>query len=572
MNATSRWVWIAVALLLATMAGLMWQPIHEESATVDEPLILAAGYTYCRGDGFRMHPDEPPLAKLWTAWPLLAMDVSISSDAENLLNGSAGFPQARTWSAAMKPVEAMFPAGRSNWYYWPWFEGELFGQLVVYGDNDADRLLVTGRLMQVVLTLLTGVLLFLWANELAGTQAGLLALTMWCFNPVALAHGHLIQTDAGGTLTIVAALWACGRFLTQPTRVRAIVAGVGFGVALATKISAVLLLPAYATLMAVRLFRPLPGDPTARDWLRDAVAFAVSAYAVLLVVYAPHWSPPPPLVESQAITLDIPGWFRILRVFLVPPDFFKAVALAAGSATGGHNVSYLFGKWSIHGWWYYYPVALCLKSPIAWLILSVCGLALFARQLGRIPIGQLVPWVGTAVFLGITFVNRWDIGVRHLLPVYALLPVGVAAQVATRARVVRIAGWILCGWMTIVALCAHPFYIEYFNEFAGGSKNGYRYLLDSNLDWGQDVKRLERYLHQHGIQHVYLDYFGAQRAVDYYGISNTRVSSKEARQIRDGILVVSAMKLMRPEWNWLRQQQQPVDRVGYTLFIYQLAK
>jgi len=439
----------------------------------------------------------------------------------------------------------------------------------MFQDNDAERLLTAGRLMQAALTLLAGIVIFLWACELAGSTAGVLALAMWCFNPVALAHGHLIQTDAGGALTFVAASWACSRFLMRPTLQRAIVAGAGLGAALATKLTALLLLPTCAVLVCVRCFYPFTAKPSAREWFLYAIAFAVSAYGVLLVVYAPYWNPPPPLAETQAAVLEIPRWFQVLRPVLVPADFYKAVALTMGSARGGHNAGYLFGEWSPRGWWYYYPVAMGLKSPIAWLLLCTGGLLLFVKRLPGLSFGQVVPWVGVAVFLAMTMVNKMNIGIRHLLPVYALVPVGVAAQAVAGPRLIRIAAGALCGWMAIVALWAHPFYIEYFNEFAGGTKNGHHYLLDSNLDWGQDAKRLKYFLSQHGIDHIYLRYFGVPAVIQYYGIPNTSVTAEQAQQIHSGILVISVMELMNPDWSWLRRQQ-PVARVGYTLFVYQI--
>jgi hypothetical protein len=569
--AISAWAWIAAALLLTMMGGMMWRPIHEESATGDEPCILAAGYSYCNGYGFQMHPDEPPLAKMWSALPLLGMNLTVSREAKDLLALSWGATEARTWMAEMKPVGTLFPKGRDNWYFWPWYEGPELGGFFVFRDNNAERLLAAGRLMQVALTLLAGVVIFLWACEMAGSKAGVLALAMWCFNPVALAYGHLIQTDAGSALTIVAASWASSRFLTRPTLWRAIIAGAGLGVAVATKLSALLLLPTIVVLACLRCFYPFVAKPSTREWFRYVIVFAVSAYGVLLVVYAPYWNPPPPLADSQAAVLEIPRWFQILRPVLVPADFFKAVALLMGSARGGHNAGYLFGEWSTRGWWYYYPVAIGLKSPIAWLLLCAGGLMLFAKRLPRLSFEQLVPWVSAAVFLGVAMMNSWNIGIRHLLPLYALLPVGVAAQAIPGPRLTRIVAGALCGWMLVVALWAHPFYIEYFNEFGGGAKNGYRYLLDSNLDWGQDAKRLKYFLSQHGINHIYLRYFGVPAVIQYYGISNTSVTAEQAQQIHDGILVISVMELMKPDWNWLRQRQ-PVARVGYTLFVYQIGK
>jgi hypothetical protein len=570
MKTSSGGVRIAVALVLVAMAALMSRPLQEESATADEPCILAAGYSYWLGYGFRMHPDEPPLAKMWSALPLLTMSIRVSPESEALLNGSFGHPLARTWGTQLKPAQQLFPEGRDSWYFWPWYEGSRWGELLVYRDNDGERLLAAGRWMQVMVTLCAGMLVFGWARELAGPEAGLLALLMWGFNPVVLAHGHLIQTDAAAALLITAALWTWSRFLLRPAIGRAIIAGAACGAAVATKITAILLLPVCVVLLAARFVcRPAAG-PRPREWLRCLISVVAAGYVVLLIAYAPHWSPPPALSEEQAVVWEVPRWFRSFRLLFVPADFFKAVALALGSARGGHHLGYLFGEWSTSGWWYYYPVAFALKSPIPWLLLCALGVFRLVKPPAKVAFEQLVPWIGAAMLFAATLTNKMNIGVRHLLPVYALVSVGVAARLANGRGVIRVLRWVLCGWLVGLTLWAHPFYLEYFNEFVGGSRNGYRYLLDSNLDWGQDAKRLKQYMVRHGIEHIYLEYFGPQKALEYYRVAATRVSAEQARQLRDGILVVSAMELMRPEWSWLRQQRPPTDRVGCTLFVYKI--
>ncbi|HXI83070.1 MAG TPA: glycosyltransferase family 39 protein [Verrucomicrobiae bacterium] len=557
-------------LLAGVMVCLMWQPIHEESATADEPWILGAGYTYCEGLGFRMHPDEPPLAKLWSALPLTFMSVKIPEESRSLLEGHTGYPMDRPWRGPLEASSQLFPAGRDNWYYWPWMEGDRFGQFFLYsGENDADRLLTAARLMQVVLTLLTAVVIFLWANQLAGPWAGLLGCALWVFNPVALAHGHIVQTDGGGTLTILASLWSFTHFVQRPRLRTAIIAGLAFGLALTTKLSALLLLPIFVVVTALVRWRLTAEQRSTLQFVKLIFVLAASTWAVILIVYAPHWMPAPPLEPAQVAWLNVPSWFEDFRLVLIPPDFFKAVALLLGTADAGHN-GYLLGKWSPEGWWYYYPVAFALKTPIAFLALLTGALFVLLRRIRTQRLEQLVPWVAAAIFFGLAMYNKMNIGVRHLLPVYGLLSVGVASQLALRRGAWRVATMFLVAWLVAVSIDAHPFYIEYFNEFAGGARNGYKYLLDSNLDWGQDVKRLKQYLTGHHLERCYLAYFGVEKALTYHGIQYTTVEAAEARTAPPGTLVISAMVLMQPEWTWLREQHQPIDRVGYTLFVYRI--
>jgi 4-amino-4-deoxy-L-arabinose transferase-like glycosyltransferase len=560
----------AFLLLAAAMACLMWQPIHQETATADEPWVLGAGYTYCKGLGFRMHPDEPPLAKMWSALPLMFMPVQIPEESRSLLEGRTGYHLDRPWHGPFQESSQLFPAGRDNWYYWPWFEGDRFGQFFLYGgENDADRLLTAARSMQVVLALITAAMIFLWANQLGGPWAGLLGTALWVFNPVALAHGHLVQTDGGGTLTVLASIWSFTYFVQHPRLRNAMIAGLAFGLALTTKLSALLLLPIFIAVAVLVRWKLAAEQRRTRQFVRLILVLAACTWTIILIVYAPRWTPAPPLEQQQAAWLNVPLWFEDFRLILIPPDFFKAVALLIGSADAGHE-GYLLGQWSPEGWWYYYPVAFVLKTPIAFLALTAGALIVLLRQIRTRPLEQLVPWIAAAIFFALAMYNKMNIGIRHLLPVYGLLSVGMASQLAPLRGPWRIATIVLVVWLAVVSLCAHPFYIEYFNEFAGGARNGYKYLLDSNLDWGQDVKRLKKYLADRHIERCYLAYFGVEKALTYYGIQYTPVEATDAHNLQSGPLVISAMDLMQPEWAWLREQHQPIDRVGYTLFVYRI--
>ena len=191
------------------------------------------------------------------------------------------------------------------------------------------------------------------------------------------------------------------------------------------------------------------------------------------------------------------------------------------------------------------------------------GLRRFSSELAT-------PWLAALVFFLLAMTGSINIGVRYLLPMVPLLAVGTASQIARRPRPVRFAGWLCGAWLLVVAVRAHPHYLEYFNECAGGPANGYTRLIDSNLDWGQDAKRLKLFLEEHAYTNAYIDYFGPPRALDYYAIPCKSVTADQARAITNGTLIVSASSLMRPELDWLRAQQPPVNRIGYTLFVYQL--
>ena len=350
-------VLIGIALL-ALMAALMAAPIRQESATMDEPLFLATGYGYLHGYGFSFDPEQPPLAKMISAAPLRFMDVTLSPDAQELLeHRRVAFSSTRTWTGTARPVKELFSGGPDTWYYWPYWEGDILGQEFVYGGaNDADKLLSAGRWMQVLLTLITGAVIFLWLRELAGPGAAVLGVALWTFNPLALAYGHLVLTDMGVTLGILLAVWTFGRFLKEPTFGHAVMCGLSCGGALLMKFTAVVLAPIFLVLVVVH-WTTQRGERGA--WKRFPVIALVAALLVLLV-YAPYWTPAPWISAEQAAKIGVPAWFQLLRPVLVPPAFFKGLALQIAHAAFGHT-AFLCGQWRQTGWWYYFPAAFFFK-------------------------------------------------------------------------------------------------------------------------------------------------------------------------------------------------------------------
>jgi Dolichyl-phosphate-mannose-protein mannosyltransferase len=557
------------AALLGIMAAMMLSAARQDSATVDETTFLSAGYTYWKGHRFTMVPEHPPLSQMLPAIPLLLMNLHFSPNAQALLEGRAGYPWTRPWAGPIRPWQELFPQGRDNWYFWALPESQLFGQMFVYdGTNDGDAVLFAGRLVQIAITLLAGALIFYWIRLATGNDmAALVGLAAWVFNPDALAHGHLTTTDMGVTFGMTAATFEFARLLENPTPRTAVVCGAATGVALLMKFTAVILAPIFIVL-AVLHWRELNAGKM-RVWKLAAILIAV-AWTVVMLVYFPRWSPAPPLPEAQIRALGVPEWFVALRPALIPSDFFKGLGLTLGHSKGGHE-AFLMGRWSHDGWWYYYPVTFFLKSPFAFVLLVIGAAALFARTLRTASPLERTPWVAAIVYLLLAMTSSVNIGVRHLLPMFPLLCVGIGCAAARMtSKPLKIALAVLVAWQAVVTLVAYPLYLQFFNEAVGGAKNGNQYLLDSNYDWGQDARRLKQFLAERGINHIYLDYFGTQYSIEYLKIPNTRVTAEQARQIMSGWLVVSASQLMRPEWAWLRESHQPVTRVAYTLFVFEI--
>jgi hypothetical protein len=576
---STRWRLSGVlAFLFAVTAGLMIGAMRQESATVDETVFLGAGWSYWHGHRYRLNPEHPPAVQLIAAIPATFLGARLSPFGTALLGGQAMAETSERWDLRrdQNPVMTaeLFPRG-PNFYHYPFSEQALFGGHFVYsGANDAELLLYWGRLGMVVLTLLTGLLVFLWSRNVGGALAGLFAAAMFLLNPVILAYGHIVQSDIALALAFPLAVWMFARWLDSPSLPVCLWAGLATGAALVTKFTAVILLPTYVILWLLKRCR----KSTARSgsW-QQALLVAAVAWSVILILYVGRWPTAVPIDSVTAARLGVPQWFTALRPVLIPAEYFKGLALTMQHAQSGHE-SYLNGVWSDRGWWYYFPVAFAMKTPVLFLIFILAGVVIAIRYRSGIQFAELAAWAGAAVYLGCSMFSRANLGVRHILPLYPLLAVGASCAlsrwVASCAGTLR--KWIGRGAVACVAvalvpvLLAYPNYISYLNPLAGGTEQGYRHLLDSNYDWGQDVIRLKRFLDERGIQRICLQYFGTQQAIEYYRIPNDFVDSDAARQIRQGYLVISAQALMRPEWEWLRQSHTPMTRVGCTLFVYQL--
>ena len=258
-----------------------------------------------------------------------------------------------------------------------------------------------------------------------------------------------------------------------------------------------------------------------------------------------------------------------LRCVLVPRDYFKGLAIMLLHVVNGHH-AYLLGNWSDKGWWYYYLVAILVKTPLALLVLTFATVAMAVWRIRRSTFGEAVPPLAAAAYLACAMTSRADIGIRHVLPIYPLLAVVAGVECARGRKREQILGWVLVASLAATTFAARSDYIAYFNELVGGPSRGQDYLIDSNYDWGQNGRALQQWLEARHIPHVYIDYFGTGAALRHLRIPVEFVKPPDVPHLRDGYLVISATRLMAPEYDWLREHHQPTTRIANTLFVYTL--
>jgi 4-amino-4-deoxy-L-arabinose transferase-like glycosyltransferase len=389
------------------------------------------------------------------------------------------------------------------------------------------------------------VVVFRWARDLYGPAAGLVALGLTAFSPTLLAHAPLITPDVPLTVTGVVALYLFYR--SGHGSGRAPTWGLALGACLLTKTSAWLFVAALVVDGVLVAWRRRD-----RAAILGLGAGLLLAYGTLLLGYGFAG-----LFDARgkadliARVPDVPLARAVARVAspLFPLPYLKATATQLGVGWHGWD-AYLMGEVSREGWWQYFLVALAVKETIPCLLLLVASLIAFRwKQAGREELLLLLPAV---LFFGAFSLGRAQIGIRYVLPAFPFLFIFASSLARLRARWSRIAAFVLLAAHAAAAVRARPDFIAYFNELAGGPANGYRWLADSNLDWGQNVTRMRAYARERGI------------AIEPDVLPAT------------GLVAVRVNRLVGlgdPEtYRMLREQYEPVDNVGYNWLIYDLAR
>jgi len=248
--------------------------------------------------------------------------------------------------------------------------------------------------------------------------------------------------------------------------------------------------------------------------------------------------------------------------------------------------SYLLGQIYLHGTWLYFPVAFVVKTPFPTMIALLVAIVLVVRR--RSPFqADLYLLLPAVLLFSLAVCSKFNIGLRHILPIYPFLFVWISGQVATiwasRRRTAQWGVSLLGIWLLISTLRVSPDYLAFFNEAAGGPGNGHKVLVDSNLDWGQDLKGLRNWMSDHGVSRIQLAYFGTVDPA-YYGIDAEPFPGTLAVQSRSKLgsapapshIAISATYL-KGLYLWNRdqyasfRQQKPVAVIGHSIWVFRLS-
>lgn len=484
-------LWLAVALLLVAHAALAFAAVRTKGITYDEVYHVTGGYLFDRFNEFRVHTDNGVLPQR--------------------LHGLA-------------PLVAGASPPRMDDIYWRTSDAGVIAHHFFYGvGNDSDAWLLGARALNLLFSAGVCVLAFVWARALGGATAGLAACALAAFSPTLLAHGPLATTDAAAALLLpasAAAFWwqlerRGGRALAGSALL--------FALAGVTKYSALILLPVFVVLASVHHFAVARRDGAA--WLGVVLAHAGAAWAMIWLCFGFRYAAfSPVLPEGETLIRPWPwllerlGWQAGVIDFarewrLLPEGFLYGYANTAVGAQG--RAAFLAGAHSVTGWREFFPLAFLWKSSPAELLAFAAALlgagVAFARR--QLPLAWLPLGAFAAAYAAAALTSRLNIGQRHLLPLYPLVFIAGAVAVTRLTRGVWLAAGALVLAQVAAATATFPHYLAYFNPLAGGPQRGWRLLVDSSLDWGQDLPALAAWLAENNrgpqAAHVHLAYFGS---------------------------------------------------------------
>ncbi len=451
------------------------------------------------------------------------------------------------WAAIpLNFMKNMIPVQHPAWIAQQWspVEQYAFADVFLFRNfTNADRLIAAGRAMQLGMSCVLGLLVFWFALKLAGVRAAIFAGLFWALSPTFLANGTIVSTDLAFAVFFFgffAALTQFGKFGYD------VLAGVCLGLAFASKYFAVAIVPITAVLFVVQ--------PALRKSARSWGIVAALGFGVLLVVYRVH-------------QLDV---------------FVEGIRNIFGRSQAGRS-SFFLGQHGTQGWLMYFPFVFVVKTPVPLLISIICAIvAVFG---GRIRYSHAL-WIPPVLFFLVACTSKVQIGHRHILAIYPFLFVMAGIALAQFGTIGNVAAGILLVGNAVGTFLVRPNYLPYFNELVGGGANGYKYVTDSNVDWGQGLKQLASELSESERQRgIYLSYFGVvdphEYGIRYINVGSDRIVPRtdDAPTLvqKPTMFAISVTNLQATYYgnstvfDWLRGFT-PTKKIADSIFVYDFSE
>jgi len=515
----------------------MLASVSNDAPTADEPPHILSGYAALKFGQDYIDPEHPLLAKLTAAVPLLFQDLKFDKSDPGYLEQRQDLN-----------IGSMFAASR---------------RFLNYSGNNPDGILFSTRIPMILLTTAFGIVVFLFTRRLFGDFAALLATFLYATEPLILAHGRLVNTDLPGTGFILVSVFALLLYFEKQSPKRLVFLILSLSGTLLAKYSTFYLFPLILFLMGVfYLRRPI------QPWTH--ILYTIVGVLVCITVFYGLVS-----FREQGLL-----GFSLYQ-------YVKGLVIVQYELAHDTRFAYLLGESYYGSRWYYFPILILAKTQLILLVSFILSLVLITVKKLRLSLAPLtLVLLIPAAFFGLSLTTKFNIGVRHNLPIYPFMIILTAAAITILVRTtlakfnkrlgITIASLLIffvVGSRIWSVASTFPSYLSYYNIAFGGTENGWRIANDSNYDWGQDIKRLADYVEKNQITSIAFDNYTGTYAAEYYKIPVTNISPKDTGY--KGYLALSTSVITFHEdrkynYAWVVNKYQPVVRAGYSIFIYKI--
>ncbi|GEM_PF-3392653 len=557
---------LVISLLLGIFlcSGLYYAVTN--SITSDEKTHISTGYIIVRFNDYRFNIEHPPFIKQLAGIPLLFMKLAFPLEVYK--SSSAG--------SDIVNIQQLF--------------------LFKLGNN-LDLMVFLARLPCILISLLLGVFIYLFSKRLNGVYAGLVSLVCYICCPNFLGHSPLANFDVAVSCFYFMAVYFLIRYFESASEKFIFLTAVFLGITIISKYSGLILIPAVYILTVLGVF--LCGDKDKKfngklnNW---HFILGIPAFVLVIAYKLSFWIVFPAfliyLIKNRmrlagkillivltigfmAAILDYTN-FKLFPFRSPTMAYFKGFAFFTGHAAGGHN-AYLMGKYSNTGWRYYFPLAMLFKTPPVTICLIILGFVGLCKKSGNNlqKLFLLIPFL--LYLFAACFINKVNIGIRHILVVYPFLFVIAGYSVIflksrLKQKLLKPVIFLSAFLLVLDVGSAYPAHLSYFNIMCGGIKNGYKLLGDSNIAWGQDYKRLKAYIDNNNIKEVKIEScFGGPFLYGYYGIPYADFLKQDYSNPREGFYVVESTMLQSHNIKWVNDIA-PAARIGGSLLAYKITK
>lgn len=500
----SKWVAAGVVFLIVIFWVELLVPARRQSQAIDEACHIYSGYSYWTRADFGMNPEHPPLVKLLAALPLLHMRLNVPS---------------------LPPKSFK--------------ESEFLGGSEFLYSNDADGILFRARTAVSLLTIALALLIFAASYEMFGARTALIALLLCVFEPNIVAHGAFVTTDVAMAMFLLATVYAFYHYVKKPAMARLAVVSIAAGLTLAAKHSGILLCPILILLAIAEIVRSAKAGgekpvSVGKQIFRVVVALVVIAIVALGILWSAYGFRFAARPSGMAMTPSLQQYTAQLEhhdfaakmimtaahYHLLPESYLFGLADVENAPR--YLNSYLFGTLYPHGQWFYFPAVFVIKSTLGFLLLLLLlpvAIVLCNQNYSCEFIFLCIPPV---IYFLVAMASGFNIGVRHILPIYPfllILAAFVAGELIQKNKIWAVVAIAFVVFHVASSVRAFPNDLAYANEMWGGSAKTYKILTNSNVDWGQQLKATKKYLDERHIQDCWFSYFDwAFVNPQYYGI------------------------------------------------------